>query len=60
VRPYGPELNAQERMWRGTRQPATRNRFFEEPRQLCQVLFRRLGHVQQRPEEIASLIQPVV
>jgi hypothetical protein len=36
--PDGPELNAQERMWHDPRQHAARNRFFEEPRPLCQAL----------------------
>jgi transposase len=56
--PYWPELNATERIWNYTRKHATHNRFFEQPRQLCQALFRTFARVQQPPEEIQNLIQP--
>lgn len=56
--PYWPELNATERIWQYTRKHATHNRFFEQPQQLCQALFRTFANIQRHPEEIQNLLRP--
>lgn len=56
--PYWPELNATERLWNYTRKQATHNRYFEDPKELCQTLFRTFRHMQRHPEQIQGLLNP--
>lgn len=56
--PYGPELNAPERIWHDTRKPATHNRYFESPAELCRTGFRTLDQVRRHPQEIEGLLAP--
>jgi len=55
--PYWPELNAQERIWKYTRQRATHNRYFESPTELRHTLFDTFENVRRHPEQIQSLMQ---
>jgi len=56
--PYWPELNATERIWNYTRKYVTHNRFFEQPQDLCDALFRRFDYVRHHPQEIEDLLHP--
>ena len=56
--PYWPELNATERIWNYTRKFVTHNRFFEQPQDLCDALFRRFDYVRHHPQEIEDLSIP--
>lgn len=56
--PYWPELNAAERIWQYTRNHATHNRYYDQPQQLCEALFRTFANIQRHPEEIENLIRP--
>ena len=56
--PYWPELNATERIWNYTRKHVTHNRFFEQPQDLCDALFRNFDYVRHNPQEIENLLRP--
>ena len=56
--PYWPELNATERIWNYTRKHVTHNRFFEQPQDLCDALFRNFDYVRHNPQEIENLLGP--
>jgi hypothetical protein len=56
--PYWPELNATERIWNYTRKRVTHNRFFEQPQDLCDALFRNFDYVRHNPQEIENLLRP--
>jgi hypothetical protein len=52
------ELNATERIWNYTRKNVTHNRFFEQPQDLCDLLFRNFDYVRHNPQEIENLLRP--
>ena len=53
--PYWRELNATERIWNYAREQVTHNRFFDQPQDLCDTLFRQFDYVRHHPQEIDKL-----
>jgi hypothetical protein len=56
--PYWPELNATERIRNYSPKHVTHNRFYAQPQDLCNALFRTFDSVRVCPQQIQGLLQP--
>lgn len=56
--PYSPELNAQEPLWKHTRQNGTHNRCFKSQEEIYETLVKVFAGMQRNPSQIEGYLQP--